>query len=981
MSLATLLLLAALSAEAEVESIDTLSLEWAAATDSLRLVRTDSVATPASKDSAREARFVDGAPGSGAAIEGIVRDEDGRALPRAVVLPVGGGVSTRTDEQGRFRLEGLAAGRISLLVTRPGFEPRTLADLETKSDRIRLVEAVLATRALQGERVTITAKASRKSEAGLLFARRRSPAVSDGVSAEQIAKSPDGDAGAAIRRVTGISVGGDGLVYVRGMGERYVNVQLNGITLSSPDPEKRVIPMDAFPTRLLEGLSVSKSFTADQPGEFAGGSVQINTRTAPEDAIFEVSTGVGWSEGTTGRNLLTYRGGKHDIWGFDDGTRDVPDAIPDTRFSHSTTTLGKTRPERKIAQQAMIDALPNVFTPYEERAPLNHSWGATAGMKHALPWDVSLGWLAGGSFSGSWDRSDEFRQKVGADETGKVSVIDTWTRRKSTQSVLSGALGTVSLSRDFHNVSYTGLATRTWDDAVGEIKGVRADPDTAITWELMNQSQTLLNGQIRGDHRLEEDGPRWTWVLAKSAAHRDEPDQRLSKLVRTEFEDPETGEISHHYVPDITNGTQDRFWYALREEGHTARTTLDLPVPWVVEEGSIVQAGLFGQAKNRTFDARRISYYPNLSRIPDSILINGGHEGAWEYLDGSTDSGYIENLRETRKNDYAVRDVQSAWWLHSDLKWTPWLRTVAGARFSENEVRGSARDAEAALDPSERAVAECDDSGECVIRFGYAESNVLPAVSAILTPAAQHNLRLGWTRTMAFPEYREMAPLLVELVLEGIEQTGNPSLEPTKIENWDARWEWYPGVTEMVAVSGFWKDFEDPVEARLNQVGSNLRAFYQNAPSAWAGGIELEGRAGLGRIHPWLAPIQVQSNWTGIRSRVRGERSRTLQGQAPWLFNAMVYVDFLDGRIQSSLLYNRIGRRLGRISMSLFPDVYDEERESLDAALTLKPWKALKWRLAGKNLLDAPQESTQGGIVVRRVEPGRSWSTSVSYAF
>src|SRR5690606_40945578 len=134
---------------------------------------------------------------------------------------------------------------------------------------------------------------------GMLFAQKNAPSVSDGISAQQISKTPDGDAAAALKRVTGISVGGDGMVYVRGLGERYVNMQLNGMTVSSPNPEKRVVPLDIFPTSLLENLSVSKTFTADQPAEFAGGSLQLRTKDYPDKRLIAFSMGAGYEPGST----------------------------------------------------------------------------------------------------------------------------------------------------------------------------------------------------------------------------------------------------------------------------------------------------------------------------------------------------------------------------------------------------------------------------------------------------------------------------------------------------------------------------------------------------------------------------------------------------------------------------------------------------------------------------------------------------------
>src|SRR5690606_30657757 len=205
-----------------------------------------------------------------------------------------------------------------------------------------------------------------------------------GISEQQIAKSPDGDAAAALKHVTGISVGGDGMIYVRGLGERYVNMQLNGLNISSPNPEKRVVPLDMFPTRLLENLTVSKTFTADQPAEFAGGSLQLRTKDYPEKRLIEFSSSVGYEPGSTFEKFDTYKGGKWDVLGIEDGTREIPSTVPAERFDDRTENLGATAAERQARQREILRSLPNVWTPYSTKAPLNQSYGLSLGNKIPL---------------------------------------------------------------------------------------------------------------------------------------------------------------------------------------------------------------------------------------------------------------------------------------------------------------------------------------------------------------------------------------------------------------------------------------------------------------------------------------------------------------------------------------------------------------------------------------------------------------------
>src|SRR5690606_16972249 len=115
------------------------------------------------------------------------------------------------------------------------------------------------------------------SSEAVVLDRRYSPQVVDAISAEQISRAGDSDAATALRRVTGLTLVDGQFVYVRGLGERYSSVLLNGAQIPSPDPTRRVVPLDLFPTNVIDTMTVQKSYSADMPAEFGGGTVQMRT--------------------------------------------------------------------------------------------------------------------------------------------------------------------------------------------------------------------------------------------------------------------------------------------------------------------------------------------------------------------------------------------------------------------------------------------------------------------------------------------------------------------------------------------------------------------------------------------------------------------------------------------------------------------------------------------------------------------------------
>ena len=971
-------------------AVDTLSDAWADRVDSLRMAEDTAAAAgpvPEEGPAAESPPLPGTAPGRGSLAGRVVSEMSGTVIAKARIILVGREKSAETDADGNFGFADLEPGLYALLVTHPSYAPLTAESLAVAAGKGALRRLRLPDKAVQGEKVRITGKAGKASDAGLLFAQKNAPGVSDGISAEQVSKSPDGDAAAAVKRVSGISIAGDGLVYVRGLGERYVNVQLNGLSLSSPNFEKRVIPLDLFPTRLLENLVVTKSFTADQPAEFGGGALQIRTKDIPDGRVLEVSATAGYGPGSTFGSMLTYDGGSLDWLGVEDGSRDYPDGIPEETFDHRNEALGATAAERKARQEEILASLPNIWTPHSMRAPLNQGYGLTMGNRIPLGDDRVAGWLFSSSYSGKWSFDEEFVGRVGLDNDKQPFLSDRTTSELSTQSVLWGILGTASyLHSPDHKYRLNVLANREWEDEVTRVYGLRElDPDTTLLYILSNSRQTLLNGQLEGEHRFdpwESETPyKLNWMLALSGSSRHEPDRRFSKYF---VDDPADTAYNPDfpYVVAATGGLQDRYWYDLEEGGMGAKLDLDIPVPlgedWFRE--SRLTLGAFGFDKGRTYEVKRLTYVSS-ARLYNSEARHGPYEDFMGAFDGTSDTGYITNRTLNPKDEYEVDDRQ--WAVHGqvDLDWQWPIRTIAGLRLNGARVAGVSHSTFGTLTPAEKAAAECPDGEDlCEVPFGYDIVRLLPALSLVFPVTAAQNLRASYARTYSFPEYREMSPMKYVSYLEALETVGNIDLKPTEIHNYDLRWEFFPTPGDLVALSGFYKRFTDPVETRISQISSNNEGQFVNAPSAYLAGAEAEARSRLGGLHPALSPFQVVANFTLIHSEVDGERKRTIQGQSPYLVNLMLFYEAFKGSLQMSLLYNRVGERLTKVGVDDLPDVFEDARESLEYAYSQRLSRHLKLKFTARNLTDAEFITRQGGLVVRRTVPGPNFTLGITYA-
>jgi outer membrane receptor protein involved in Fe transport len=982
----------AASLSAGPHPIDTLTEAWAAREDSLRMAAETAAAAamPQTDESEAAGPVLPGTPGGKGSLAGrVVSEMTGTVIAGARVILAGMDRSVETDADGNFGFADLEPGNYSLLITHPSYAPLTADSLPVAADLGTLRRLRLPDKAIQGEKVRITGKAGKSSDAGLLFAQKNAPGVSDGISTEQMSKSPDGDAAAAVKRVSGISIAG-GQVYVRGLGERYVNVQLNGLTLSSPNFEKRVIPLDIFPTRLIENLVVSKSFTADQPAEFAGGALQLRTKDYPERRIFEVSASCTYEPGSTFRDMYTYKGGDLDWLGMDDGTRELPSGIPNEYFDHRTRNMGDTQAERQRRQRNILAALPNTWTPHASTSPLGQSYGLTMGNKIPLGEDRTFGWLFGGSYSGKWGVDEEYSARIGLNkasgDTGvRVPVYaDQVNNLVSSEGILWGLLGTATLELgEGQKYRFNYMANRDWEDEVTRTYGKReGDNDTTLVFEIGNANQTLTNGQIEGEHRPGfMEGFQVNWMAALTGARRWEPDRRVTQYFKADTSSPGY-DPEFPYTMGSTLGLQDRYWYNLTESGWGGKLDAEMPSEWAfLGEGSKLKAGTFLFSKERDYEVRRLTFAAG-NRIPvGHPLRSGRYERLMGALNGAADTGYVHSRNDKEKDDYDVRDNQWAVHAQADMALPASFRAILGLRFIHADVAARARSDKGELSPTEDSLAVCDVDDRCVLPFGYQETALLPAVSLVYGLTESQNLRASWTRTFSFPEYREMAPVLFYSYQEALETVGNPRLEPTDILNYDLRWEWFPTPGDMVAVSGFYKDFDKPVETLIEQVGSNNRARFVNVPSAWLYGLEGEVRFGLGRLGDFLEPAKLVANYTWIQSEVEGRRKRSMQGQSPYLVNVILFYEPFGGRTQMSLLYNRFGERIAKVGVDRFPDVLERPRSGLEFSLSQRLPGGLKSKFTAKNITDPEAVFTQGGLVTKRVSPGQSYSLGISYAF
>lgn len=804
--------------------------------------------------------------------------------------------------------------------------------------------------------MVIRGRADRSTAATQLQVRRQSASVSDGVSAQEMARAPDTAVSDAARRVVGVTIVNGRYAYVRGLGGRYVNALLNGMPLPSLDPDEPGVQLDVLPASLLSALSVYKSFTPDMPGDFAGGSLQLSSRDYPSRFTLQLGLSGGFDSLTHTGNVSAGNGSATDLLGFDDGRRALPSAVPAQRVDvgsalnlDAVTRIGRSLPNDWTIQRR--SALPNLG--------LSLSAGGTARVRgRPLGMLFALSWNAGESLNR--DAIGQVRQG-GTAAAPRLEYREQQTQDTLNTDALWGALATASLQatpRD--EVGVVAL----WAQSSSDDTIVRQGYNETLGQDFLQRTlrftqRSMGVAQLNGEHRelLGRDS-RLRWQLFGDLALRSEPDVRDFVYRRDDL---------GTYQATTGPGNIGRLWSNLdvREAGGNVDLTIPIRA-FALRVGTMVRLG------ERSFSLRRFSYRydPANGPAPGELELPPG-----EFLAPSRLGRDLQLVEYTDRFDgYTASQSLYAPFLRADYtrggtREDPTLRVTAGARvevFSQR-VTSQSPFSEAGIVSAPRITDRTDP-------------NVLPAASVSWSVTPTMTLRAAYGATLARPIVREVAPFLYPDFVRNRTVQGNPDLRTTTVHNADLRWELYPSRGEVIAASLFYKGFVDPIERVI--LDRNGNATYDNVEGAQNFGAELEARISLGRIARALRAVYLNVNASLIYSRVSLSPSqqvnatnaeRPLAGQSPWVVNAGLRWE-PSPKFSASVFYNVFGPRIEDVGRFGLPDTYREPVHQLDATVQWDPSPRFGLRLSARNLALQPLVFTQGPLEVLRRDAAMSLS-------
>jgi hypothetical protein len=942
----------------------------------------------------------------------ILDEKSGDPLIGANVILDGTEYGSATDMDGSFVIPKVPEGSYNLIVSYVGYETQKVTDIKILPNRNEQIGIALKASVMGLEEVVVEVAANRTSESFLLTEKKNSVNVQDAISSEQIGKSGDSNAADAMRRVTGVSVLDGKYVYVRGLGHRYTTAQMNNAPVPSPEPERRTVPLNLFPAEILESVSAFKTFTPDLPGAFAGGSVNIRTKAYPDNRMIKFSASVSDNSYLYDNIRFAVGGhGKNDFWGYDDGSRNLPAALPKDEkvilYNNEADPDLWSNKLGEINRAFKSDLMAEYYTPSKP-----FSVTATLGNRFSKSSNFEYGYYLNANFGNKYKYQQESYNHYSL--TGDTLAATTYLLHNkssyNTNKSLSFSTGFKALNN--HKIKFYNLYTHTSEDKYIYSEGKTDNVDDGAYIKTRYVEKSILNSTLTGQHLFEGFGKhRLDWSLNYGVSDLYEPDDQ-SHIYRWK------GNRGRYELD--TKSSEPKRIYTF---GNDQNGNIDLNYAYEIKDrfgdSYKLKTGSRIQRKERSFEKRNLMYvlapgtpvakqrdliwlYPDSATgqatfgyaFLDSNLFCVDADGVKHYGmqiiddpgDGGNKSAY--DADETLDAFYAMIEMPLTLSRFSFMKN---IQFIGGFRLESYKLNLYP------YDTVTKAPFENNFGDTIVSRID--EADFLPSYNLVVSLPKDIKLRLSYSETVARAEFREIAPFEYQEFYGGQYSVGYPFLKTTDIRNLDLRMEWYRKAGELLAMGVFHKDFNNPIEVALLQPGERIYRSFTNAPSAKAYGLEVETRIGLPFVPITFGYGQIMANATFGKSEVEMQEQfaiftgdtitnsaanlqRSMQGHSDFMFNAAINFNTIKG-FEINLAYNTFSRRLASLGVGRLDDEYEYPFHSLNLT-TSKKINRFKISFKANNLLNSDvtygvmEESTDKMKETRKWSPGLSFSLGLS---
>lgn len=913
----------------------------------------------------------------------VIDSETGEGLPSAQVELIEQSTRILSDIEGIYNFSKLEKGTYTVKIVYPGIPTQIVNGIQVKTGEVTTINVVMAPPAEDstsiGE-IVVSAKRITDTDQGVVLAQKNAISVGDVMSSQSIQRSTASNTSDVLKMVSGASIQDNKFAVIRGLNDRYNAAFLNGSPLPSSESDRKAFSFDMFPSNMLDNLTITKSATPDQPAEFAGGLIQINTKSIPEKNFFSFQAGTGYNTITTFKDRTSYNGGKMDWLGIDDGTRKIPAGVAE--YGKFPLNI---HDQAKVAQ--------NVSTSWgttESKFLPNLSLQASGGFNKKFG-RRELGMIAALTYSRSFSYNETVRNSYlnSTDPTSAQTTMmeNDYLDKNNVTNLLAGALvnfafkinerNTINFKNIYSINSSDKLINRTGATNASEMNPVMIRSNAR--WFT---SDKVYSGQLEGQHGLRSKAFKINWLAGFSNVNRSIPNLSRSVYTRNkgfiDATNPDPRDTT--YVANISFSNVGpaygggMFFSENKESSVNSRLDLTYSVDLFKKIKSEFKVGVYNQVRTRKFEARQLGYTrygvsggniqfdESLLYLPEDQIFAPENMGLIEEgTGGNPGKGGFKLTDGTRFSDqYDAQSVLNAAYIQLDNRFGKRFRFIYGVRGEYFQQQLNALR---------------DDNSE--LKINSKKLDILPSINAIFEVTRRTNVRLSYSQTLNRPEYRELAPFAFYDFTTNFVISGNDSLQRALIHNLDLRYETFPGRGQLLSATIFYKNFINPIEqkSRPDVVGE---ISFQNVPSATNYGLELEARTLISTIFgldtsSFLDDFTVYSNLSVIRSQVDVSGvagsvadSRPLQGQSPYVFNAGIRYDNARKQWGVSLNVNRVGQRIYIVGNVNEPDLWEQARTFLDLQITKTFMQGrAQFKLNIQNILAQDQIFYQNSSTVR----------------
>lgn len=914
-------------------------------------------------------------------VAGVVIDgEFNDVLAFANIVIKDTSTGTTSDFDGKYELE-VDPGTYTLVFSYVGYETKEITDVVVKANQVTDLEVTLATNSL--DEVVIKTSAKRNTESAVLNMQRKSAVVLDGLSAQSIKKSGASNVASAVKSIPGVSVQGGKYVFVRGLGDRYTKSMLNGLDIPGLDPDRNTIPMDIFPTNMIDNVIVSKTAAADYPADFTGGIVDIVTKDLPTKPEYGISMGVGYNPNMHFKDdYLTHEGGDTDFFGYDDGTRNLPinryQKIPGTFENRGLLTQLTNRFQKQLKAD-------------QETSFMNYSFGLSAGNQYEVGEDNQrIGYLASIAYKNDTefydDRIDATYERFPVAQNNNDLYYKNYSQGQvgENEITVSGLLG-LTYKTNLSKFKLTGIHIQNglsgsgfYEQEISEA-GIGSGYTNATLDALTYTESSLTSLSLTGNHQLGANtGWKFDWAFSPSFSKVYDKDHRFTPL--------RLDEGAYTVSPSAVNNPT-RIWRTLNEEGWISKAGFDKKVELFSRPGRIKFGGSY---KYKFRDFSTDNYIFNTTNI---VVPNGNSnlllltENIWNK---ETQSGTFldpNNIFDPA-NSYEGEQNIGAAYVSTEFNASEKLKVILGLRTEQFILYYSGIN---------KGVAVSDL--KTIDEFDF-----YPSANFVYALNEDANLRLSYSRTTSRPSFKEASsaqiadPITKRIFIGGLDNGVTPAITPSYADNIDARYEWYRENGQMIALSGFYKNIQDPIEY----------FFYLTAPeqytvgnlgNAKVFGAEVEFRQNISENFKFIAnasyinsqlemgDLEYNSRLNAAREGETIDRKRDLQGQSPFAINGVLDYANENG-LKAALLYNVQGKTLEIVGTGNVPDVYTKPFHSLNFTLNKSFGEEGKTAVDLKvnNILNSKRKSVYEAFgtsdqIFSQYSPGIEFSLGLSHKF